>query len=94
MLKRILTGILLTGMVLCCTGCASCDREWKTFQSDLGGGLERTVILYDEHGELIQTWSGKFDIQTNQTAGKVLFDNEDGRRVIIHGGIVVIEEDE
>lgn len=84
---------MLTGMVLCCTGCASCNRSWKTMQSDIAGGLDRTVTLYDENGDVLNTWSGKIDVQESTTEGKVLFDNSDGKRVLIHGGIVVIEED-
>lgn len=84
----------MAGMIFCCTGCASCERGWKTITSDMDGGLERTVTLYDENGGIIRTWSGKFDVQSSQTEGKVFFDGEDGRRVIIHGGIVVIEENE
>ena len=94
MLKRILTGAMLGGMILCCTGCASCDRSWKTLQSDIDGGLNRTITLYNENGEMLDTWSGKIDVQSSDVEGKVLFDNEDGKRIIIHGGIVVIEEDE
>lgn len=71
-------------------GCASWGRQAKTSISDLTGGLNRTVILYGEDGEVIREWSGKIDVETD--AQKVLFDLN-GKRIIINGGIVVVEEE-
>lgn len=72
-------------------GCSSMQRNAKTFVSDLGGGLNRTVTVYSNTGEPIQSWSGKFDV--SESENEVYFDI-DGRRVIIHGGIVINEESE
>lgn len=69
---------------------ASCQREVKTLRSDFGGGIERTVTVYDYDGEVIREWHGTFDIDENDQ--EVYFDL-DGRRVIVQGGIVVIEEE-
>lgn len=55
----------------------------------MGGGLERTVTLYDYTGKEIERWTGKFDV--SESENEVYFD-VDGKRVIIHGGIVVNEE--
>lgn len=71
-------------------GCASCSRELKTLDSDFSGGLDRTVILYDYNGMEINRWSGKIDLQ--DTEYEILFDLN-GERTIIHGGIVVVQED-
>ena len=37
-------------------------RALKDQQSNLSGGIERTVRVYDINGNLIQEYSGKFDI--------------------------------
>lgn len=72
------------------TGCASCSRTMKSFSSDLDGGLDRTVTLYDYNGEVLDQWSGKFDLSSSEE--EIYFDDQNGKRVIIHGGIVVAEE--
>lgn len=75
--------------VLCLQGCASCSRAFKTFDSNVSGGLDRTVTLYDNTGNVVDSWEGKIDIQYQD--GRTLFDL-DGKRVTIAGGIVVVEE--
>lgn len=73
------------------SGCTeSMQREIKSIESDWTGGLPRTVTVYSNTGEAIQSWSGKFDVSSSEN--EVYFDL-DGKRVIIHGGIVVNEED-
>lgn len=64
-------------------------RSVKTWQSDMGGGLNRTVTLYDYSGNEIRHWTGKFDV--TESDQETSFDI-DGKRVIIQGGIVVNEE--
>ncbi|OYW85645.1 hypothetical protein B7Z17_01935 [Candidatus Saccharibacteria bacterium 32-49-10] len=71
------------------------QRELKSFASETGGGLERTVTVYDMQGEPIDSWTGKFDIQTEES--KVFFDmpiegSDDTRRVQIYNGTVIAEE--
>ena len=46
--------------------------------------------MYDYSGNEIRSWTGKFDV--SESENEVYFDNEDGKRVIIHGGIVINEE--
>ena len=72
------------------SGCASCSRTAKSISSNVAGGLDRTVTLYDYQGDVLGTWSGKFDISEDDN--EVYFDDADGKRVIIQGGIVVCEE--
>lgn len=74
------------------SGCASCDRLGKSIGSDMSGGFERTVILYDYQGDEIERWSGKIDLQVSTEGGHVVFD-QDGERTVITGGIVVSHED-
>lgn len=83
----LITVILVSGLL---GGCSSCSRMGKSISSDMCGGLNRTVTLYDYEGEEIRSWSGKFDV--SESENEVYFDNQDGKRIIIHGGIVVNEE--
>lgn len=92
MKKAMAVGLIIGAMLIGVTlvaGSSSVKRNIKSVTSDLGGGLERTVTLYDYTGKEIQRWTGKFDV--SESENEVYFD-VDGKRVIIHGGIVVNEE--
>lgn len=89
MKKIIIALMILTLFMTCFTGCSSWSREMKSFESDLGGGLYRKVTVYDYNGQEIQSWTGKFDV--SESENEVFFD-VDGKRVIIHGGIIINEE--
>ena len=41
-------------------------------------------------GEEKKSWTGKFDI--SESENEIFFDDADGKRVVIHGGIVICEE--
>ena len=91
--KIIKTGIvivLICILMLVCTGCASWRRDIKSIKSDFHNGLDRTVTVYDYNGKKIDSWSGKFDVSASEN--EVYFDDANGKRVIIHGGIVINEE--
>lgn len=66
------------------------QREIKSWRSEIDGGLERTVTVYDYNGKEIRHWTGKFDVSESES--ETYFDDEDGKRVVIHGGIVINEE--
>lgn len=68
---------------------AGFQRGIKSLGSDFSGGLDRTVTVYDYNGDEIKSWSGKIDI--SESENEVFFDLND-KRVIIHGGIVITEE--
>lgn len=85
----IIAGILICGIVCLVTSCASSRRFWKSVSSDFGNGLNRTVTVYDYDGKPIKEYSGKFDV--SESENEVYFDIN-GKRVIIHGGIVINEE--
>lgn len=89
MKHKILVLILATCMAVSVSGCSSLGRDMKSLSSDFGGGLNRTVTVYDYNGNVIKSYSGKFDVSESET--EVYFDL-DGKRVIIHGGIVIDEE--
>ena len=71
-------------------GTARGQRALKTQESNLDGGLSRTVTVYSYSGDEIASWSGKFDVTENDQ--ETYFDI-DGRRIIIQGGIIINEEE-
>ena len=71
--------------------CESCNRFKKSWESDFGGGLERTATLYDYNGDTIGYWEGKFDIRDSENDNQIFFDLN-GKRIWIQGGIFVSEE--
>jgi hypothetical protein len=92
MKRRIVNAILAGSMIvgsLTLGGCASCSRDFKTIGSNLNGGMNRVVKVYDYNGNLIQQWEGKIDLDNSDQ--ETYFDL-DGKRVIIQGGIVITEE--
>ena len=84
---------LVVTTIVCSISLVGCTesfrREFKSFKSNVSGGLERTVTVYDYNGEVINSWEGKFDVSASEN--EVYFDI-DGKRVIVHGGIVINEE--
>lgn len=88
---------IIRTLVLCvflCTfifaGCASCDREMKSCNSDINGGLQRIVNIYSLDGTLLATYEGKIDIDDN-TNGSVMFDMN-GKRYVYYNAIVEVIE--
>ena len=63
-------------------------------KSNLDNGLERTITIYTADGNIIATYTGKIDIETND-GGYIKFDFE-GKRYIYYNcfveSIAVIEE--
>lgn len=68
-------------------------RALKDQQANLHGGIERTVTVYDIGGEIIEQYSGKFDIETDRQS-YILFDDEQGKRHIIYytTGTIIVDE--
>lgn len=89
-IAALIVSVLAIVTVCGLAGCSSCSRSVKSMSSDIGGGLNRTVTLYDNTGNEIKSWNGKIDLESNDQ--EVFFDLN-GKRVIIQGGIVVSEED-
>ncbi len=90
-MKRILIVLTLV-LSLGFTSCESCSREMKSIKSDIGGELNRTITLYDYNGQVIKSWTGKFDVTENANKNQIYFDDQNGKRVIIDGGIIINEE--
>lgn len=95
MKKRIIALIILVitviVIILSLSSCASWDRAGKSISSEVSGGLNRTVTVYDNNGTKIKSWTGKIDLQASDENNKVLFD-VNGKRVVIQGGTTIIEE--
>ena len=70
-----------------CTGTQ--ERGLKNIKSNWTGGLNRTITVYDYNGKPIKTWEGKIDISDAKDETDFIVD---GKRIIIHGGITIIEE--
>lgn len=69
-------------------------RAIKTEQSNLCGGIDRTVEVYDATGNLIKTYHGKFDVDYDDN--RIVFDDENNMRHVIYypTGTVIIDENE
>lgn len=89
MKKRLIFVIATVLCTVSLTGCDSWKRTVKSVKSDFNGGLDRIVTVYDYNGKVIKSWEGQFNVSESGT--EVYFDNN-GKRVIIHGGIVINEE--
>ena len=86
MKKKFCAIALITVLMSQLTGCASCDRAWVDLQSDMGGGLYRTINVYTANGDLIAQYEGKIDLEMTQ-GGYVKFDY-DGKRYIYYNCFV------
>ena len=60
----------------------SFKRKIVDLKSEYGGGLERVINIYTANGDLIATYQGKIDLDTNN-GGYVKFDY-DGKRYIYY----------
>lgn len=67
-------------------------RAIKDTESNVSGGIERTVTVYDFEGDILQQYSGKFDVDYDSE--RIKFDDEEGKRHVIYykTGTVVIDE--
>lgn len=84
--------IIATFFAISLTSCTeSTQRSLKSIKSDWTGGLNRKVEVYDYNGGLIKSWEGKFDVKETDR-NSVYFDDANGKRVIISGGIIINEE--
>lgn len=89
---KILMGIMLIiVLTLSMTGCAGLTRTCKSIGSDLTGGLDRVVTVYDQNGNVLQTYEGKIDIEDTDYGNKILFDLN-GKRIVIYNSSVIVEE--
>ena len=92
----ILGGSIIFGICFWQFGTESGARALKSQESNFNGGIERTVEVYDMNGNLIKTYSGKFDVdcKTETETPYIVFDDENGKRHMIFypTGTIVIDE--
>lgn len=85
---------VLFGMLWYYNSTADGQRAMIDQQSNLDNGLERTITIYTADGNIIATYTGKIDIETND-GGYIKFDFE-GKRYIYYNcfveSIAVIEK--
>lgn len=86
-MKKVMLMLLVATMLL--TGCGSLQRFVGDIGSDIKGGINRKAILYSNDGKVIKTWEGKIDLSKSTRETYMIVD---GKRIIIHGGIMVVEE--
>ena len=85
--KKILAATLIIGALsIGTTGCSSCSRMYVDLKSAITNGLDRPINVYTANGDLIATYSGKIDIDTND-GGYVKFDFE-GKRYVYYNCFV------
>ena len=93
--KIFISTIIACAIIACIIGfalnSASFHRTIKSLKSDYTGGINRTITVYDYNGNTLKEYKGKFDVQESD-GGKIMFDDQDGKRVIIYNAIVINEE--
>ena len=82
-ISLLIVSVLFAG----CTG--EQKRGIKSIKSNWTGGLNRVVTLYDYNGKVVQKWSGNIDMSNSEKETDFILN---GKRIVIHGGITVIEE--
>lgn len=90
-IAKILIMFMLCMMFLLGTGCASCERGLKSCNSDLNGGLHRTLNVYSLDGQLLATYEGKIDIDDNANNNSIMFELN-GKRYVYYNAIIEVIE--
>ena len=86
--------LLLTLLILCLVSLAIIvyiDSQEQFNKNKLVKTPCRTVTVYDYNGQEIESWSGRFDVYQKKPSS-VYFNTEEGKRVIINGGIIICED--
>ncbi len=89
-MKKLIVLFAALAAIFVLSGCESWDRTMKDYGSSIHG-LNRTAGVYDQNGNVIKTYEGKFDVEVNEYGNKVKFEIN-GKRVLIYNATVVIEE--
>lgn len=90
----LIIGLVLIIAPIVYSNTAAGQRAYKDQQSNFNvNQITREVIVYDINGNVITTYTGKFDIETDNEK-YILFDDEDGLRHIIYytTGTVIVNE--
>lgn len=93
LITAIVAGGICWGGHWYCGSTADGIRAMKDQHSNFDNGLNREIIITAEDGREIFYYKGKCDIEHNE--GYILFETEDGKRMMIHYGItdtIIISE--
>ena len=91
----VLVGCLWGGTLWYYNNTASGSRALRDQQSELSNGYKRTITVMEADGNVVYTYTGKIDIETDNETGYILFDDENGERHIIYKGVtqmILIED--
>ena len=92
----IIAGVIIAGMWVGGSwyykNTESGKRAIKTQDSNIHGGIEREIIVYDMEGDEIERFRGKFDVDYGDE--RIMFDDENGNRHVIYfkSGTVIVNE--
>lgn len=89
-MKKLIVTVLMILSLCLLTGCASLQREFKDFKSDVSGGLDRIVIVYDMMGNELKRYEGKIDLPVRSDA-RIEFEYN-GKRIIWYNAVIEIVE--
>lgn len=76
------------------TNTATGLRKSRDYKSNISLGVDRTVKVMENDGNVIYAYSGKIDIETDN-GNYILFDDEEGKRHIIYKGatqMILVED--
>lgn len=76
------------------TNTATGLRKSRDYKSNISLGVDRTVSVMEDDGNVIYTYSGKIDIETDND-NYILFDDEEGKRHIVYKGatqMILVED--
>lgn len=83
--RKLLAILLAAIFILLLTGCASLNRMGTDIKSEFGNGLDRVINVYTANGDLIASYEGKIDIESQNSYVKFDFD---GKRYIYYNCFV------
>lgn len=88
--------VILAAIISCAfwwlSATESGKRTQKSWESDTKGGIYRQVRVFDVEGDLVEEYTGKFDVEYSNS--RILFDDEQGKRHIVYytTGTIIIDE--
>lgn len=91
-MKKAILGVFAVLLLGVLGACSSLERFGKSMSSDLGGGLNRSVKVVTQTGEVIFEDEGKFDIEVNDYRLKYIDENGKLRIVYIGGSTAILDE--
>ncbi|MDG0860382.1 DUF5052 domain-containing protein [Staphylococcus equorum] len=90
--KGIIASLALVSVVGFTAGCESFERAKKDFKSEHSGGLERTVQIINNQGDVVKEYNGKFDVTADENRIKFIKDNKSYLIYTAKTDTVIVEE--